>query len=699
MLNTVLAWLKVKVMAAKQADRIRNIGIMAHIDAGKTTVSERILFYSGRTHKISEVHDGQATMDFMDQERERGITISSAVNEISWNDHDIYLIDTPGHVDFTLEVERSLRVLDGVIAVLDAVSGVEPQTETVWYQADRHKVARIGFINKMDRPGADLDRCVAEIEKILGAHPIVLQMPILSDQGLEGVIDLIEQRAIYFDPSDQGSSLRYGEIPEALRAEAQLRRDRMIENLANADDAVANLFLEELPITTDEIHAALRRAVISLKGVPILCGSGLRNVGIQPLMDAIVDYLPAPTQLPPVVGEDLRGKPVTRERSSKDPFSALVFKTQQLEGKKLMFLRIYSGSLNEGDTVANTTQNNSFKIKHIYKLYANRIDTVKSAPAGTLVAILKARPAITGDTLCDPSHPLVLERISAYLPVIAISIEPESSKDKDKLSDALAALTEEDPTLVFEEDTQTGELLLRGMGELHLEVACERLKREFNILVRKGKPSVVCKESVRGEGEGRAEFERESDTDLIYGEVRVSVKALKRGSASICEIALPEGHPYVKQDVLDAVLDGARGAMAYGPNGFEMVDVDVRISYIGSDSKACYHCLGSKIAAAEAVRAAFRNAGSVILEPLMYVDIIAAEDHIGDLISDLSQRGGIVSDLKTADLRSVIHAVVPLRHMFGYTMKLRSLTHGRGSFSMRFKSFDSLDNLDSGQRG
>lgn len=680
-------------MAAKQESSIRNIGIMAHIDAGKTTVTERILFYSGRTHKIAEVHDGQATMDFMDQERERGITISSAVNEVLWKDHDIYLIDTPGHVDFTLEVERSLRVLDGVIALFDAVSGVEPQTETVWFQADRHHVARIGFVNKMDRPGADLDRCVKEIQSVLGGHPVVIQMPIFQDQSFVGVIDLINMRALYFEEQDQGSSVRVEEIPANLVQEASHRRDHLIEELANADDEMATLFLDAVAPSVDQILDALRRSTISLKAVPILCGSGLRNIGVQPLMDAIVDFLPSPFELAPVQGTDPRGKIATRERSTKANFSALIFKTQQLEGKRLLFLRIYSGSLNEGDTIANTTQNNSFKIKHIYKLYANRVENVSTAPAGALVAILKSRPAMTGDTLCDPSHPLVLERINANLPVIAISIEPESIKDKDKLSEALGILTEEDPTLVFEENNDTGELLLRGMGELHLDVACERLKREFNITVRKGKPNVVYKESLNSCCEESAQFMRKHDTELLFGEVDVRVKALPRASQSTCLMQLPSSHPYVKAEISEAALQGAKDAMAYGPMGYEMVDIAVDITRIGADPKGNYSAIGTKIAAGEAVRKAFRTMGSIVLEPLMYVDVIAAEEHIGDLISDLSQRRGVISDVLTANLRSVIHAIVPLRDMFGYTMKLRTITHGRGSFSMRFKTFDALEQV------
>ena len=390
-------------MAGKRTERVRNIGIMAHIDAGKTTVSERILFYSGRTYRIAEVHDGQATMDFMDQERERGITISSAVNEIRWKDTDIYLIDTPGHVDFTVEVERSLRVLDGVIALYDAVAGVEPQSETVWYQANRHKVARIAFVNKMDRPGADFDRCVKEIHDILGGHPIALQRPIFDQQAFTGVIDLITQKAYSFSEADQGASIVEIPIPADMVDEALSGREQLIEQLADEDDEIAEAYLNGDEISNDAIKAALRRATISLKAVPVFCGSGLKNKGIQPLMDGVVDYLPAPGDLPPLEGTDFKGRPIEHSRDESAPFCGLIFKIQQIEAKKLAFVRIYSGVLKEGDAILNATQNQSFKIKHIFRLYANRVDRVESAGAGSLVAMVKTKGMTTGDTLCAPS--------------------------------------------------------------------------------------------------------------------------------------------------------------------------------------------------------------------------------------------------------------------------------------------------------
>ncbi len=677
---------------AQKIEAVRNIGIMAHIDAGKTTVSERILFYSGRTYKLAEVHDGQATMDFMDQERERGITISSAVNEIRWRDHDIYLIDTPGHVDFTVEVERSLRVLDGVVALYDAVSGVEPQSETVWYQANRHNVARLAFVNKMDRLGADFGRCVQEIEKILGGHPIPVQLPIGAGTEFEGVIDLIRREAIYFDAESQGADVTRGPIPESLLESANAAREAMIEKLADVDDEFGMAWLEGEDMTESMIVEALRRATISLKGVPVLCGSGLKNKGIQPLMDAIVDYLPAPADLPALQGLSPKGEPVSHARDEQAPFSGLVFKVQQIEGKKLAFMRVYSGVMKEGDSIYVPSSKTAFKVKNIYRVYANRVDRVETAPAGSLVAIAKVKGLATGVTLCDPAHPILLESIEANAPVISISIEPESLKDKDRLVEALTTINEEDPTIVFEEDENTGELILRGMGELHLEVACERLRREFNVNVRKGNPNVVCMEAVLGAATETGSFERvlEDDKDVIWGEVTVSVKALERGAGVTCRLDLPETHAYVRQEVLDGVLESARDAGMYGPEGLELVDAEIRVLSIGQDAKGNTNLVGSRAAAGEAVRKAVRVAGTKTLEPLMSVDIVAAEEHIGDLISDLTQRGGMVENIDSEALRSVIHAIVPLRNMFGYTMKLRTVTHGRGSFSMRFLRFDSI---------
>ena len=677
-------------MAPSPKQRVRNIGIMAHIDAGKTTVSERILFYSGRTYRIAEVHDGQATMDVMDQERERGITISSAVNEIRWRDTDIYLIDTPGHVDFTVEVERSLRVLDGVVALYDAVAGVEPQSETVWYQANRHKVARLAFVNKMDRPGADFDRCVKEIADVLGGHPIPLQIPIFEDQVFVGVVDLLRHRALRFSDADQGSSIVEEDIPAHMSDEVDAACEQLVERLADADDDIAMAYLEGAEISEAEIRDALRRATIALKCVPVLCGSGLKNKGIQPLMDAVVEFLPAPEDLPVLSGTDFKGREIEHPRQESASFCGLVFKIQQIEAKRLAFVRIYSGVLKEGDTVLNATHNQSFKIKHIFRLYANRVERVESAGAGALVAMVKVKGMTTGDTLCAPSKQILLEKIEANNPVMSISIEPESIKDKDRLVEALNSIHEEDPTIIFEEDAGTGDLILRGMGELHLEVACERLKREFNVLVRKGNPNVVCKEALNGACTETAVFEREHEDTVLFGRVTVEVEPLERDAGLKCTAALPEGHPFVRPETLDAIVGAARDAMLYGPEGFEMVDVAVRITGIAQDAKGLINLPGSRIAAGEAVRNAYKSAGTRVQEPLMAVDIIAADENIGDLLTDLTMRKGVVESLDNDPLRSVIHAVVPLRHMFGYSMKLRTITHGRGNFSMHFLRFDSL---------
>lgn len=677
-------------MTQKLQNNVRNIGIMAHIDAGKTTVSERILFYSGRTYRIAEVHDGQATMDFMDQERERGITISSAVNEIHWKDTDIYLIDTPGHVDFTVEVERSLRVLDGVVAIYDAVAGVEPQSETVWRQANRHRVARIAFVNKMDRPGADFARCVKEIHDILGGHPIILTLPFFDGDAFVGILDVIAQKAYRFDDQDQGASIQECEVPAQHIETLSHARETLIEKLADVDDAIAQAYLDGADITGEMIRTGLRNATISLQAVPVLCGSGLKNKGIQPLMDAIVDYLPAPGDLPPLHGTDLKGNPLEHSRNVDAPFCGLIFKIQQLDGKRLAFVRIYSGSIHTDDTIANSTRKNSVKIKHIFQLHANRVQRVESAEAGALIAIIKTRGMATGDTLCAPDHPILLEPITANDPVISIAIEPESAKDHDKLIEALENIHEEDPTMLFEENQDTGELLLRGMGELHLEVICERIKREFGVDVHKGVPNVVTREALLTDASETACFERDYEGTAIFGEVSVSVAPGAPESGIVCRLDLPPGHIFVRPETANAILEAAHDALLYGPNGFEMSDTTARITKIGADAKGAINLTGSRIAAGEAVRNACKKAGTRILEPLMAVDVTASEEYIGSLLADLGVRHGIVENLESAQLRSTIHAIVPLRHMFGYSMQLRTITHGRGTFSMRFLKFDAV---------
>lgn len=674
--------------ASSQRGPIRNIGIMAHIDAGKTTVSERVLFYSGRLHRTAEVHDGEAFFDWQPEEKKHGITITSAVSQFSWKGSEIYLIDTPGHVDFTVEVERSLRVLDGVVALYDAVEGVEPQSETVWYQANRYQVPRLGFANKMDRIGASFERTLTSVRKKLDAHPIPIQMPIGSESRFSGVIDLIDMQAITFHDHDQGLNPEIGPIPEALLDEAKAAREHMIELIADVNDEVALAYLEGEPLDAETLHGALRKATIAQTAVPFLCGTGLRNKGIQPLLDAVVRYLPAPNELPAVSGLSLDGAKETRERDAKEAFAGLIFKVQMIEGQKLAFMRIYSGTLKTGDNILNTTQNVSQRIKNLIHLHANRKKRVNVAQAGEIIALAGVRRGITGDTFCDPDRPIILEKIEARKPVISAAVEPESAKDKDKLLDTLKLVAEEDPTFVFEEDEASGELIIRGMGELHLDIVAERLEREFKLKLRRGEPDVVCRETISSPGTGHAVFERETDDERIYGEVEVRVTPLERGAGTELRVELPKTHPPVRNDVMRAVEQGLEDASASGPRGHELQDVEVVVIAIAPDPRNDNVPLGYRIAAGEAVRKALRDATPIQLEPLMKVEIIVPEDNLGGVIHDLSSRGGAVDDILDDDLRKIVIARAPLRKMFGYTTALRSMTQGRGVFTMSFHAFD-----------
>ena len=678
-------------MAKDSLDFVRNFGIMAHIDAGKTTVSERILYYSGRTHRIQEVHDGQATMDWMPQERERGITITSAVTSFEWKKHEMHLIDTPGHVDFTVEVERSLRVLDGVVALYDAVAGVEPQSETVWYQAERYAVPRLAFANKMDRVGASFQRCVDEVREVLKAHPIPVQIPIGEGADFVGVIDLIQMRAFSFE-GDQGAEVFEIDIPSHLAEEAKVYRERMIELLADVDDEVAMLYLEGESIGQELIKSALRRATIALQAVPFLCGSGLRNKGVQLLMDAVVDFLPSPNILPPVRGLDKAGNTVERERSVKAPFSALAFKVQHFDGRKAVFVRIYSGKVSDGDAVHNMTNGHDVRLKGMLRMHANRKERIKEARAGEFIVLERARSTKTGDTLCAADAPIILESMDTREPVISVAIEPESIRDKDKLEEAVTKVMEEDPTLRIEEDSETGDLIMRGMGELHLDIVCERIRREFNVAVRRGQPNVVRLETIAGEATERGVFERETEDEHIHGDVTVLVRPRERGAGNLVSLGLADDHPYVKQDYIDNALIGAADAFTSGPvDGEEVTDVEVVVTQVSPDAKGRSTLVGFRIAAGKAARQALYAANPIVLEPLMDVDVIIGEENLGEIIGDLTARNGNILKVEGNELRHIVRAVVPLRQMFGYSMRLRSMTHGRGVFTMAFKAFDKID--------
>ena len=677
----------------KSLSRIRNVGIMAHIDAGKTTVTERVLYYSGKTHKIGEVHEGQATMDYMVQEREKGITITAAVTGFDWLDHEIHLIDTPGHVDFTLEVERSLRVLDGVVALFCGVGGVEPQSETVWFQADRYGVPRIAFVNKMDRVGADFNRVVDEIKKHFEVNAIPVQIPWGAESGFKGVIDLFEMVAIRFDEHDRGTTPIVCDIPEDLRDAAEEARGRLLEVAADFDDELMNLYLEEEEIPSNMLRKALRQGTVSLDVVPVLCGSGLKDKGIQPLVDAIVHYLPAPTDLPPVRGTTVDGSSVVeRLQTPSAPFCALAFKVQFPDGRRMVLFRIYSGTIKSGDKVFNITQNISERASRLFDLHADRKTRLMQATAGMIVAAAGLKLTSTGDTLCTEEAPILLEPITARAPVIAAAMEAETLRDKEKLIDALGKLADEDPTFHFEEDEDTGELIMRGMGELHLEIIADRLTRGFGVPVRVGKPEVLMRETITQEGKGNGHFLRETDDERIFGEVTLVVVPRARQSGFSYETDLSEDVASRARRLLEPIKDGVEDALSGGVlQGDPLVDVGVTLTGVGFEEGKDVVPLGYRIAAGLALRQALGNAKPTLLQPLMKIEIYVPEENLGDVIGDLSARGGHILDVSDAGLLKVITATAPLRKMFGYTTGLRSMTQGRGTFSMEFERFGTLD--------
>jgi elongation factor G len=672
----------------KRIARIRNIGIMAHIDAGKTTVTERILFYTGKTHKMGEVHDGEAQMDWMEQEQERGITITSAVTTAPWRGRDIHLIDTPGHVDFTIEVERSLRVLDGAVAVFCAVGGVEPQSETVWSQADRWHVPRIAFINKLDRLGADFEAAVAQMREKLHCVPAVAQLPIGLEDKHVGVVDLVAMRALHWHTEDLGAHPDDDEIPAELLAAAEAGREALVEAVAEADDSLADLYLAGEEIDAKTLREALRRATIAHKLVPVLGGAALRNRGIQPILDAIVDYLPNPAEVPPIVGEDPRfGGKINIEASEGGPFCALVFKVAIEDGRRHVYSRIYRGSLTPGTNVYNPRLLAMERVARIFLPHANRRERLDRAGAGQIVAFAGMKQASTGDTICAADAAVVLEKIDANEPVISLAVEPEARRDNDKLMDALAKLADEDPTFRFAESEDTGQTIMRGMGELHLEVLVERIRREFNVETRVGRPQVVYCETLTKEGRGEATFERELEDESLYGHALVKVGPLPRGGGFEFEMDLPSGR-VVPTVVLNEIAAGLREATASGvKSGFQVQDVRATLldaKWRDDASKP----IAYKVAAGNAFREACREAGPTLLEPIMQVEVVVPEDHMGAVIGDIQSRKGRVGDMSERSGKRLIAASVPLSAMFGYMTDLRSMTEGRGTFSMHFLRYD-----------
>jgi elongation factor G len=679
--------------------RVRNIGIVAHIDAGKTTVSERFLYYAGRIHKIGEVHDGEAQMDWMPQERERGITITAAATTLEWKrsgeTHEIHLIDTPGHVDFTIEVERSLRVLDGAVVVFCGVSGVEPQSETVWHQADQFHVPRLAFINKMDRPGADFQSAVDEIRTRLGARPVPIQLPMGAEDHFQGVVDLIRLRATYYS-GEEDDQPREEDVPAALADAVAAAREQLVEAAADFDDNIAAAYLEGKPVDQSALVAALRKGTLACKIVPVLAGSALRNKGVQPLLDAVCDFLPSPTEVPAITGH-VPGKEeiITRPSDDTAPFAALAFKVAMDEGRKTVYLRIYSGVLKPGDEVQNPRTKRNEKISRLFSVHANRRERIERAGAGTIVVAMGLKDTGTGDTICSPKAPIILERIAAREPVITRAIEPKTQADKEKLDFGLAKLADEDPTFRTAEDAETGQTIIRGMGELHLDIMVDRLRREYGVDANVGRPQVVFRETLAKSAEAEARFEREIEDEKVFGHARVRVAPRPRGSGNQVQLTLvrsdpPPGAPRVPEiprAILDAALEGATESMRSGPEGYPFEDIEVTVIGIEYRPDAT-SVAGQRAAVGEALRLASREAGTRLLEPIMKVEVTAPESNVGEVLHDLNQRRAQILDVGVRGSQRLIVAKVPLSRMFGYSTDLRSATQGRANYSMQFDAYD-----------
>jgi len=670
-------------------ERYRNIGIIAHIDAGKTTVTERILFYTKKIYKMGEVHEGAATMDWMPQEQERGITITAAATTCFWNDHRINIIDTPGHVDFTVEVERSLRVLDGAVVVFDGVAGVEPQSETVWRQADKYRVPRICFINKQDRMGADFQRCVDMIVERLGANPVVIQLPIGSEDRFKGVIDLIDMKALYWE-GDEPAAPVSRDVPADLKEAAETAREAMVEKVVETDDALLHRYLEEHKITSDELRQALRAATIAAKVVPVLTGAALRNKGVQPLLDAVVAYLPSPLDVPPVIGIDPKtGEELVRKATDDDPFSALAFKimSDPFVGK-LAFFRVYSGVLRAGDTVLSATKDRKERISRILLMHANHREEVNEVAAGDIAAAVGLKQTFTGDTLCDPEKPIILESIKFPEPVVQIAVEPKTKADEEKMSLALARLAEEDPTFRVHTDQESGQTLISGMGELHLEVIVDRMLREFKVAANVGRPQVAYREAISKAVQAEGRYIRQTGGKGQYGHVIVDFEPLERGTGFEFEWGIRGDR--LSREWAKPVQAGIKEAMENGViAGYPVVDIKATV-VDGSQHEVDSSEIAFKIAGSMALKAAVQRAAPVIVEPIMKVEVVVPEEFMGDVIGDLNSRRGHVSATEERANARVISAFVPLATMFGYVTDLRSKTQGRGSYSMEFDHYEVL---------
>ena len=670
-------------------ERYRNIGIAAHIDAGKTTTTERILYYTGRLHRMGEVHDGTAAMDYMEQEQERGITITSAATTCFWKDFQINIIDTPGHVDFTAEVERSLRVLDGAIAIFDAVAGVQPQTETVWRQADKYSVPRICFVNKMDRVGSDFDRAVQTIRDRLDAHPVPIQIPIGSEDKLRGVVDLVEMKAILWRDETLGATYDVGEIPEDMRELAEEQRALLIERVSGQDDELFEKYIEGIPITQDDLKAGIRRLTIAIKITPVLCGSAFKYKGVQRLLDAVVDYLPSPIEVPPVAGTDLHGEQaITRRADDKEPFSALVFKilTDPFVGQ-LAFMRVYSGVLNAGESVFNVAKKRPARIGRLLKMHANKREELKEVRSGDIVAVVGLNTVQTGDTVCDKDAPVVLEQIDFPTPVISLAIEPKTKADQQKIGMALGKLAQEDPTFRVTTDPDTGQTILSGMGELHLEILVDRLLREFAVSANVGRPQVAYREAIRGKAGAVGRFVRQSGGRGQYGHCKIEIEPSEAEEFEFINRIVGGRIP---KEYIAPVEQGIREAMSHGVlAGYEMTGVKAAL-LDGSHHEVDSSEMAFKIAGSMAFKEAAVKAKPVLIEPVMSVEVVVPQEYMGDVIADVHSRRGRVEGMELRGSSQIIKTLVPLAEMFGYATDLRSRTQGRGSHTMHLHGHEEV---------
>jgi len=679
-------------------ERYRNFGIMAHIDAGKTTTTERILFYTGVNHKIGEVHDGAATMDWMEQEQERGITITSAATTCFWNgmDHSLpkhrfNIIDTPGHVDFTIEVERSLRVLDGAVFVLDSVAGVQPQSETVWRQANKYGVPRIAFVNKMDRTGANFDKVVGHMKTRLGAYPVPMQLPIGAEENFEGVVDLVRMKAIYWDSESQGLKYEFRDIPEGLVEAARAAREHMVEAAAESSEELMNKYLEEGELSNEEIIAGLRTRTIDNSAIPMFCGTAFKNKGVQAMLDAVIELLPSPADRPPVKGLDENEHETERHAGDDEPFAALAFKimTDPFVGS-LTFFRVYSGTLNSGDQVYIPSKSKKERIGRLLQMHSNDRKEIKEVHAGDIAAAVGLRDATTGDTLCAADHVITLERMTFPDPVIAMAIEPKTKSDQEKMGIALSRLAQEDPSFRVRTDEESGQTIIAGMGELHLDILVDRMRREFNVEASVGKPQVAYRETIRKAVRQEGKFVRQSGGKGQYGHVVLEIAPQERGKGYLFENGIVGG--VIPKEYIPAVDKGIQEAVANGVlAGFPIVDVKVRLvdgSYHEVDSSE----MAFKIAGSMGFKEGFRNADPVLLEPIMKVEVVTPEDYMGDVMGDLSRRRGILQGQDDTPSGKTIDAMVPLGEMFGYATSLRSMSQGRATYTMEFDHYADAPN-------